>query len=157
MKMEMTFGFSIYGLVVFLLPMVVNICYAIWPPLVEIEGRPCPIKGMKQVEQITRILFAIVLCILVSKEKPSIHSLWFYAAVIFFALYHVAWGRYFIGGRNTALMGQALWFVPIPLAVFPVLYFFCAALWLGNLPAAVIMVIFGVAHYIVSYYAFCCV
>ena len=45
-------------------------------------------------------------------------------------------------------------FVPMPLAVFPVLYYLCAALWMHNLPAAIVMVIFGAAHLTVSIQSF---
>ncbi|MGN0413800.1 MAG: hypothetical protein ACI4FV_12275 [Lachnospiraceae bacterium] len=44
--------------------------------------------------------------------------------------------------------------VPMPLAVFPVLYFLCAAIWVHNIPAAVFMILFGIAHNIVSYSSF---
>lgn len=59
-----------------------------------------------------------------------------------------------MGGRKTALLRRAFLLIPLPLAVFPVLYFLCAALWLRNLPAAVIMVIFGAAHISVSIQSF---
>ena len=42
----------------------------------------------------------------------------------------------------------------IGLAVFPVLYFLCAALWLHNIPAAILMTIFGAAHLTVSIQSF---
>lgn len=37
------------------------------------------------------------------------------------------------------------------LAVFPVLYFMCAAFWVHNYVALILMGIFGVVHNIVSY------
>lgn len=36
-------------------------------------------------------------------------------------------------------------------AIFPVLYFIAASIWLHNYIATVIMIIFGIAHNIVSY------
>ncbi len=42
----------------------------------------------------------------------------------------------------------------IILAIFPVLYFLCAALWLNNDIAVVIILVFGVAHSAVSYISF---
>lgn len=56
-----------------------------------------------------------------------------------------------MGGRDIALLSKSFCMIPMPLAVFPVLYFLCAAIWLHNIPAAVFMIIFGVAHNIVSY------
>ena len=59
-----------------------------------------------------------------------------------------------MGGREIALLSRSFLFVPMPLAVFPVLYFLCAAIWLHNFPAAIIMVIFGAAHLTVSIQSF---
>ena len=61
---------------------------------------------------------------------------------------------YFAGGREIALLNRAFLFVPMPLAVFPVLYFLCAAVWLHNLPAVILMTIFGAAHLTVSIQSF---
>ena len=61
---------------------------------------------------------------------------------------------YFMGSQEVFLLSCSFLFVPMPLAVFPVLYFLCAAIWLHNLPAAIIMVIFGAAHLTVSLQSF---
>ena len=61
---------------------------------------------------------------------------------------------YFMGGREISLLSRSFLFVPMPLAVFPVLYFLCAAIWLHNLPATIIMVISGAAHLTVSIQSF---
>ena len=53
-----------------------------------------------------------------------------------------------------ALLRRSFLSVPMPLAVFPVLYFLCAAIWLHNLPAAIIMMIFGAAHLTVAIQSF---
>ena len=57
---------------------------------------------------------------------------------------------YFMGSQEVFLLSHSFLYIPMPLAVFPVLYFLCAAIWLHNLPAAIIMVIFGAAHLTVS-------
>ena len=75
---------------------------------------------------------------------------WLYLAAAFLILYYAVWFRYFMSGREISLLSRSFLFVPMPLAVFPVLYFLCAAIWLHNLPAAIIMVIFGAAHLNVS-------
>ena len=49
-------------------------------------------------------------------------------------------------GYGKRLLEKPFLFVPIPLAVFPVLYYLFAAIWMGNFPAAILMVIFGTAH-----------
>lgn len=49
-------------------------------------------------------------------------------------------------GYGKRLLEKPFLFVPIPLAMFPVLYYLIAAIWMGNFPAAILMVIFGTAH-----------
>ena len=65
-------------------------------------------------------------------------------------LYYAAWSRYFVGGRKIAMLNRTVLFVPMPLAVFAALYFLCAAVWLNNLPAVIIMAVFGAVHMTVS-------
>lgn len=92
--------------------------------------------------------------LLVSRENLSFRSVWFSLAAVFLVLYYAVWLRYFMGGREISLLNCSFLFVPMPLAVFPVLYYLCAAIWLHNLPAAIIMVIFGAAHLTVSLQSF---
>lgn len=152
---DMKFGFSFLGFAIFLIPMVVNVIYAIFPPVNAPEEQASVNKILEMVEQLTRMLYAIAICVLVSNRKIEYNSPLFYVALLFLALYYVVWIRYFIGGRDVALLGEKFLFVPLPLAVFPVLYFFFSAIWVHNYIAAVLMVIFGVAHNIVSYMSFC--
>ena len=56
--------------------------------------------------------------------------------------------------RAIALLQRAFLLVPLPLVFFPVLYYLCAALWLWNLPAVILMLIFGAAHLTVSIQSF---
>lgn len=147
----MRIGISWRGIIVFLLPMIINIIYFIFPPVNATEGPAKVNKIVEGVEQITRIMYMIAICFLVSKKEVSFNSVWFYVGMAFLVLYYVVWIRYFVAGRDVAFLSKSFCFIPMPLAVFPVLYFLCAAVWLHNVPAFVIMVIFGVAHNIVSY------
>ncbi len=104
--MNLKVSFIWIGLVIFALPMLINIAY----------------------------LFAVTL--IVSRDKLSFRSGWLYLAAAFLFLYYAMWLRYFMSGREIFLLSRSFLFVPMPLAVFPVLYFLCAAIWLHNLPAA---------------------
>ena len=106
------------------------------------------------IENVSRAAYLVLLTVLASKNPLKIQSAWLMVAALFLFLYYIVWIRYFAGGRDVALLNKSFLFVPIPLAVFPVLYFLCAAVWLGNLPAAVSAVIFGAAHITVSVQSF---
>lgn len=152
--MSLKFSFSWVGLVVFVLPMLINIAYAVFPPVGETASSKPAARWLEIVENISRIAYLLALVLLVSEKPLTVRSVWFYMGIAFLVLYYVVWIRYFVGGRDVALLGRPFLFVPMPLAVLPVLYFLCAAAWMSNLPAAVIMVIFGAAHLAVSVQSF---
>ena len=152
--MNLKVSFSWIGLVIFALPMLINIVYVMFPPAGKAEQPAAVTHWIEIVEQISRIAYLFAVTLLVSRETLSFRSVWFSLAAVFLVLYYAVWLRYFMGGREIALLSRSFLFVPMPLAVFPVLYFLCAAIWLHNLPAAIIMVIFGAAHLAVSLQSF---
>ena len=152
--MKLTLAFSWRGLVIFALPMLVNIAYCAFPPSEKPEASAPVPRWLELVEQASRIAYLLAMTLLASREPVSVRSVWLWLAAAFLALYYAAWARYFLGGRKIALLNRALLLVPMPLAVYPVLYFLCAALWLHDLPAAGTMLIFGAAHLTVSLRSF---
>lgn len=152
--MNLKISFSWIGLVVFALPMLINLVYAALPPAGEPQP-PAPVtRWVEIVEQASRIAYLLAVTFLVSRTPVSVRSTWFFLAVAFLLLYYAVWIRYFVFRWHVALLERMFLFVPMPLAVFPVLYFLCAALWLHNVPAAVLMVIFGATHLTVSLQSF---
>ena len=146
----MKLSFSRLGLVLFVLPMLINLAYVMFPPAEEAKADGAVPRWVEGIEQISRIAYLFAVTLLVSRENLSFRSVCFSLAAVFLLLYYAVWVRYFVGGRKIALLSRSFLFVPMPLAVFPVLYYLCAAIWLHNLPAVIIMVIFGAAHLTVS-------
>lgn len=147
--MNLKFGFSIVGLVISIVPMLINILYAVWPPANTKKDRKQPVWD--QIESISRVLYAVAICILVPAQPIDFKSIFFYGMVVFIVLYYIVWIRYFVGGRDTSLLGKSFMFVPMPLSIFPVLYFIFSALWVKNYIAFGFMIGFGIAHNVVSY------
>ena len=145
----MKLSFSWVGLVVFALPMLINVIYAIFPPTGDVGQVKNVTKWVEVIENVSRIAYLILMTFLVNKDAPYYLNVWLVLAAIFLILYYVVWIRYFIGKRDVAFL-----FVPIPLAIFPVLYYLFAAIWVGNYPAAIVMIIFGAAHITVSVQSF---
>ena len=152
--MNLKVSFSWIGLVIFALPMLINIVYVMFPPVGKAGQTAAVTHWVETVEQISRVAYLFAVTLLVSRDRLSFQSGWLSLAAAFLVLYYAVWFRYFIGGREISLLSRSFLFVPMPLAVFPVLYFLCAAIWLRNLPAAIIMVIFGEAHLTVSLQSF---
>ena len=134
--------------------MLINIAYVLFPPKRTVEQTEGIPRWIEFIEQITRIAYLLAIVFLVSREPVDLRSAWLLLAALFLVLYYVVWIRYFAGGREIALLNRTFLFVPMPLAVFPVVYFLCAAAWLHNLPGVVIMVVFGAAHLTVSLQSF---
>lgn len=150
----MHFGFSWVGLIIFLLPMIINVFYVIFPPKGnggegDTQNKKFPI--LEAIEHGTRIAYAVVLCILISNKSLNYTNPLLYISIVFLILYYIVWIRYFIGGRDTKLLGIKFLFIPMPLAVFPVLYFIFASLWMNNYIATGVMLVFGMVHNIISY------
>lgn len=152
--MNLKASFSWMGLVIFALPMLVNIAYVLFPPAGKAESAAKVTRWVEIVEQISRIAYLLAITFLVSREPTGFRSVWLGLTALFLILYYAVWIRYFLGGREIALLNRAFLFVPMPLAAFPVLYYLCAALWLHNFPAAMIMTVFGAAHLTVSLQSF---
>ncbi len=150
----MKLSFSWVGLVVFALPMLINVIYAIFPPTGDVGQVKNVTKWVEVIENVSRIAYLILMTFLVNKDAPYYLNVWLVLAAIFLILYYVVWIRYFIGERDVALLAKPFLFVPIPLAIFPVLYYLFAAIWVGNYPAAIVMIIFGAAHITVSVQSF---
>ena len=152
--MSLKVSFTWIGLVVFALPMLINIAYAIFPPAEKSNHTAKVPRWVEIVEQVSRIAYLFAITLLVSQRQLSFHSVWFFLAGCFLILYYVVWIRYFAGRRKTALLRRTFLFIPMPLALFPVLYFLCASIWLHNIPAMILMIIFGAAHLTVSFQSF---
>ena len=147
-------GFCYWGLIVFSLPMVVNIFYVLFPPVGEATSDKKLPRWLEIIEQVTRILYLLLLTLVVSDKPVDFASAWLWVGVVFLVLYHIVWARYFIGGRNVELLCKPFLFVPMPLALFPVAYYLCCALWLGNWYAFAAMCVCGAAHITVSFKSF---
>ena len=65
-------------------------------------------------------------------------------------VYYTCWVRYMIGGREFKLLFEPLFFIPVPMAVFPVLYLILAALLLNSWTISLAAVIFAVGHILES-------
>ena len=152
--MNLKVSFSWIGLVIFALPMLINLAYVMFPPAEEAKADGAVPRWVEGIEQVSRAAYLFAVTFLVSREPIEPRSVWLFLAALFLLLYYAVWLRYFMGGREIALLSRSFLFVPMPLAVFPVLYYLCAAIWLHNLPAAIIMVISGAAHLAVSIQSF---
>ena len=86
--MNLKVSFSWIGLVIFALPMLINIAYVMFPPAGKAEQTAAVTHWVEIVEQISRIAYLFAVTLLVSRENLSFRSVWFSLAAVFLVLYY---------------------------------------------------------------------
>ena len=81
--MNLKLSFSWVGLVIFALPMLINIAYAIFPPAGEAASAKSSARWLETVEGVSRIAYLIVLTFLVGEKPLDLKSAWFYISIAF--------------------------------------------------------------------------
>ncbi|MBZ9608910.1 hypothetical protein G9F73_013985 [Clostridium estertheticum] len=136
-------GFSWKGLIVFLLPMLPNILFFI---LKDPNGSTVVTNKhflLDIIEHGSQTIFFALLIFGVSKKVSPILCGYTIFMLIILLSYYGFWIAYFTIGTNFIMI--------ISMAVFPVIYFILAEIWLHNLFAIVPLTIFGIAHTIITY------
>lgn len=74
--MNLKLSFSWVGLVVFVLPMLINIAYVVFPLVGKPEQGTAVWHGIDIVEQVSRIAYLFAVTLLVSREPVRFRSIW---------------------------------------------------------------------------------
>lgn len=135
--------FSWKGFVVFLLPMLPNILFFILPSSSKSAAVANKHFVLDIIEHGSQAVFFALLIFMVSKKESPMLSVYTILMVILLLSYYGFWIMYFTIGPKFVIL--------ILMAVFPVIYFFLAEIWLYNLPAMIPLTIFGVVHIIITY------
>lgn len=80
-------------------------------------------------------------------------SMWLILAAVCIAVYYGLWIRYAVK-REFRLLFVPLWWIPIPMAVFPVLAFAFIALWIQSVWLGIAAIILAVGHFTNSWAAY---
>ena len=91
--MNLKLSFSWIGLVVFALPMIINIAYAVFPPAKKAEQTAAAARWIEIVEQISRMANLAATTLLVSRQAVGIRSVWLWLSAVFLVLYYIVWIR----------------------------------------------------------------
>ena len=83
--MNLKFSFSWIGLVIFALPMLINIAYVVFPPQGKAQPPASASRWLEGVEQVSRIAYLLAVTLLVSREPASLRSPWFWLAAVFWS------------------------------------------------------------------------
>ena len=147
-------GFTVMGLVLFLLIFLPNGVILLCPP----KGVPADIKDagfiFTAMERCGQIGIALLLLFSAEHFDTAQPNVWLYFMMACIAVYYGLWIRYVLKGAEFSLLFSPLWGIPIPMAVFPVAAFLLASVWMGSAPLAVASGMFAVGHFANSWYSY---
>lgn len=134
------FGFSLAGLILYVLQLLPNIIWVLAPPVNDALARnssPYPI--MNVIERVFGFMTVVLLILLINKGGRKNSRLYMGLAALFLAAYYISWVLYYKGV-------VCPWLLVIGLAAMPPLYFIFAGIWMKNYAVIIPGVIFGITH-----------
>lgn len=140
-------GFSYMGLIVVCVILLPNLLFMAFPPKNVPEGLKDENILLTVMERAGQVGF-IIIPIISYRYFSGIDFNIFPGIMIFSAImYYGLWIRYFVRGREFCLLFKPLGFIPVPMAVFPIIYMIFAAIWLQHMWMGAAAVVFAVGHY----------
>ena len=138
----LSLAISIPGIIFFIAAIIPNFAYMLLAPQEQIEKDRK--KSHINAEDLSRDFFVFFLVAFSSETKGSI--IYLIVALVFLALYYITWFRYFKNGKDEKYLLSPLGFIPVPLAIFPNAYFVLSCLYLNNMLALGLCLIFAFFH-----------
>ena len=144
--MNYYFGFSWYGFIIFLLPMIPNIFYFLIPASAVSENNVNSHLILDILEHGSQAIFIFLLIFVIRKQTSEILCPYTFGMAILLIFYYVLWIFCFTGNANLIIL--------LGMAVLPVVYFILAEMWLHNYLAILPTSLFGILHVIITYINF---
>ena len=142
------------GGMISILVMAPNLLFLFFPPVDANGAAPLAkdktFRVMEVLEWVGRI-GCLVLPFFYAVSLSDIGSM-LAAAVMLFAwvAYLAGWIRYLREGRRTVLIYQSMWGLSLPMAVWPMIYFWAAAVLLGSIWLMLAVLLLTIGHIYVS-------
>jgi hypothetical protein len=99
----------------------------------------------------SRIVYFILIITMTKNSTVRYLSLFLFLMIASLIIYYILWIRYFANGMDFRLLFDTVLHVPLPMAVFPILFLLFSALWLNSIPLTITAVLFGIGHILNSY------
>ena len=139
---NLSLAISVPGIIAFIAARLPNFIYMILAPKEQLEEnrKETHLNG----EDLSRDFFIFLLVAFSSQDNGSL--IYLMVALVFLLLYYLTWFRYFKNGKRDEDRFSSLFFIPVPLAIFPVLFFVFTSLYLNNMLALLLCIIFAFFH-----------
>lgn len=144
------FGFSWKGLVLVLLPLLPNLLFFLQPAPAATTNLKDGGLFVNILEHGGRIVFYILMVTLTYKKADKNQAILLTIMAACLIIYFLLWARYFVKGREFSLLFDQVLGIPIPMALFPILFYLLSAIYLGNMPACLALILFAFGHIINS-------
>lgn len=143
--------FSLIGTLIAAAIFIPNIIFVIFPP-----------KNMPRVMNNTGFVFTLLerlgqigcISMLVMLNGHYYANIWLYLMIFCIVVYYGLWWRYIISGQEFAVAFKPLLFIPIPMAIFPILTFTLASLYGNILYMLIPVLMLAIGHIANSYYTY---
>jgi hypothetical protein len=83
--------------------------------------------------------------------RPTLNRISLFPMIFSLLVYYVCWIRYFVKERDFTLLFKPLWGIPIPMAVFPIIYMLFASKILGSVLLLLATLLLSIGHIPLSY------
>lgn len=141
--MNQYLGFSWKGFLVVMLPMLPNILFFLYPDAITSGNTVKSHQVLDIIEHGSQVIFIAFLLFYKSKQEVPFRSNYVLGMLIFLVSYYVLWVLLF-GGKKSLI-------VLLCMAIFSVIYFILAEIWLHNYIAIIFTMIFGFVHVMITY------
>jgi hypothetical protein len=134
------FGFSLTGLILYVLQLFPNIIWMLIPPANNVLVKNSSLYPIFNIiEQVFGIMTVALLILILNKKGEKNSGIYIGLAIIFLAGYYISWIFYYQGVVSP-------WLLIIGLAAMPPLYFLFVGLWMKNYIVILPCIIFEIAH-----------
>ena len=144
-------GFSITGLLISLILLAPNFLFVIFPPRKSQPNQTKTNFFFTILEKIGQVgCFSIPVFSSFNFDQRRI-NIWFSLMAISILIYYTLWVRYFTHNRDLMVLFSPIAFIPIPMAIFPVLAFFFAAIWGKSVLLGFASILLAISHFKITF------
>lgn len=144
-------GLHLRGFIIPILVLLPNLIFIFFQPRDTPKFLAAPslvFTLLERAGQITCFMMPIVFGRLIAAKPPGLPAI---GMALCLLIYYGCWVRYYSSGQTFAVLFKPWLGIPLPMAVFPVLYFLLLGIWLKSWLFAVPAWLFAVGHLVNSW------
>lgn len=144
-------GIHFKGILVILLPLLPNIFFYIFPTK-NVPGNLNSVPAIFTIiEQVGRIACFVIPVVFGKKIAEQKNSYLVILMVICLLIYYIRWILYFATGREFYDLFKPIGLIPIPMAIFPLMYLILLGIWVESPFFIASAMLFSIGHIVVSW------